>query len=655
MLCRIAVMSAGQIFPREGKVSMGKKIAVLSTPWSHEHIGGVLNGMKKKAMEIGADIYVFNNYGGFESDETYNAGEHHIFKLPNLTMFDGVLLALNDVSSMEHIAGLVEKIRQNGIPCICIDQEMGNVFFLGTDNYSAMYEMVEHLVTAHHCRILNYVGGPAEHVENCLRKQAFRDVLKKYGLPVEEERIRDYYYTTECGRNAYKDFDRIGLAMPDAVVCANDQMAIGYADMVFERGFRVPEDILVTGFDYSSEGQNDYPEIASVERGRENLGYAAVESLLDVIGGKELPQKTYVPHHLRPNCSCGCRIAPETYAKVRRKRAKAEKWVETSRWQINLVQKILWVCEDEEEYRRALYDGLEAFNIHNFCILINDGIFDKEHDFAKEKDEDEDGYPERMRLFFWTRELNPSKETWVETSALIPDGFADPEAASHVFVVMPVHMRGIHFGYCVMEEGLEHIVDGNLVYLLGVINSSLEHVRQNAYIRKINRQLRHMYMMDALTGVYNRFALNAFAEPLLKANAESGKGTLFLFSDMDGLKAFNDTYGHDVGDKAIKYLAGIMKEACADDSCFCIRYGGDEFLMIGNCADAAQAEEMKKRLEDRIAAFNREGKLPDVLAASFGYIFAEPDGGGATIDYYISKADEMMYQIKKKKKLDAGG
>ncbi len=71
---------------------MGKKIAVFTTAWDEEQIAGFLGGMRKKAEETGSDIYVFNNYGGFVNDEDYNDCEYVIFSLPQLEMFDGVVI-----------------------------------------------------------------------------------------------------------------------------------------------------------------------------------------------------------------------------------------------------------------------------------------------------------------------------------------------------------------------------------------------------------------------------------------------------------------------------------------------------------------------------------------------------------------------------------
>lgn len=633
---------------------MGKKIAVFSSPWSGEHVGGVLMGMRQKALESGADVYIFNSYGGYEGGTDFNGGEFRIFKLPDLREFDGVLLLLNSVSSIQYIDVILEKVRECGLPCFSLDQEIEGTYFIGTDNYRAMYDMVEHLIMEHGCRTLNYVGGPENHIENCQRQLGFRDALAKHGIPVDERRVRNYSFVHTDGQRAYEDFQKDGLEVPDAVVCANDEMAIGYVETLLSHGHQVPGDVRVTGFDYSPYGQNYYPEISSVQRSCRNLGYDAVACILRVLDGETVDQRVSSEHRIKPNTSCGCYAPAENFSVTRRKRHDKERQEWHARWSVNLLQKQLLVCEDEKQLAGELNAGLGSFDINNFCILIDEETYDKEYDYVKKGIVPVGDYPDRMRLLYWNRRVNLERNVLIDTTKLHPDDFIDDENKGHIFMVSPLHLRGVNFGYCVLEDGLDLVVNDNLFYLLGVFNSAIENVRQSDYIQRINERLKGMYLMDAMTGVYNRFALKEFGEKLLQENKKKKKGTVFLFADMDGLKIFNDTYGHDAGDEAIKALAKIMKKSYADDSFFCVRYGGDEFLLIGSCESDAEARQMKNSVQGRITAFNRKKCLPRDLSASLGFVFAAGEEENTSIDYYISKADEMMYQIKKKKKESRG-
>ena len=126
--------------------------------------------------------------------------------------------------------------------------------------------------------------------------------------------------------------------------------------------------------------------------------------------------------------------------------------------------------------------------------------------------------------------------------------------------------------------------------------------------------------------------------------------TLFLFADMDGLKTINDTYGHEIGDLSIKEMAHVMQQSCSDNSYFCIRYGGDEFLMMGTCDSEEAAALIQSAIEQRISEAVPLSNAPVRLSASIGYILTSESDTEQSLDEYISQADRMMYQIKKERK-----
>ncbi|MGN0412001.1 MAG: diguanylate cyclase, partial [Lachnospiraceae bacterium] len=87
-------------------------------------------------------------------------------------------------------------------------------------------------------------------------------------------------------------------------------------------------------------------------------------------------------------------------------------------------------------------------------------------------------------------------------------------------------------------------------------------------------------------------------------------------------------------------------------SYFCIRYGGDEFLMMGTCDSEEAAASIQCDMEKRIRASVPAGDVPVKLSASIGYILTSQSDTERSLDEYISQADQMMYRIKKKRKHD---
>ena len=102
---------------------MKKRIAVFSTAWNGEHIGGILAGMREKVKETGDDLYIFNSYGGFEAEPEYNDGEYNIFNLPLQSHLDGVVLISNNMDSVNRLTAIIQACKKKSIPCVTIDGE----------------------------------------------------------------------------------------------------------------------------------------------------------------------------------------------------------------------------------------------------------------------------------------------------------------------------------------------------------------------------------------------------------------------------------------------------------------------------------------------------------------------------------------------------
>lgn len=630
---------------------MKKRIAVFSTAWNGEHIGGILAGMSEKVKETGDALYIFNSYGGFEEEPEYNDCEYNIFNLPLQSHWDGVVLISNNMDSVNRMTAIIQACKKKSIPCVTIELEIAGLHCMGTDNYAAMETLVEHLVSVHGCKTFNYVGGPADHAENCLRKKAFVNVLERHGLAVEEARIRDYDFTRDGGERAFVEFNREGMALPDAVVCANDNMAIGYVEKLESYGYHVPEDTIVTGFDNLFEARCHTPGITTVGRSKQTLGKACIEQILGMIEGKEYPDHVFLPFELSLDESCGCKSCAENISMLKRELSEREYRNYQLRWRMNLMQKRLLTCQTEAELNKTLRAELQNIDIRKFAILLN-----AEEDiecYARESGQAkaERAFSQRMRVLFPEKAGYSGKAfRMIERAELIPEELRSDSRESEVFIFLPLHMNGIQYGYCVMEDHIDYIENENLFYWSSIIDLVIVHVRQNISIRMLNNKLSQMYMQDAMTGIYNRFALKNFGEPLLERNRMEGRRTLFLFADMDGLKTINDTYGHEIGDLSIKEMAHVMQQSCPDSSYFCIRYGGDEFLMMGTCDSEEAAALIQSAIEQRISEAVLLSNAPVRLSASIGYILTSESDTEQSLDEYISQADRMMYQIKKERK-----
>ena len=167
-------------------------------------------------------------------------------------------------------------------------------------------------------------------------------------------------------------------------------------------------------------------------------------------------------------------------------------------------------------------------------------------------------------------------------------------------------------------------------------------------LKRMEERLRVFSFSDELTGLYNRRGFFALVEQQLKLSKRLKKGIFMLYADLDRLKAINDTWGHQEGDRALIDIANILK-ATFRESDIVGRIGGDEFAVIPLVPAGNQITRITDRLQKNIDDLNAKGKRRYTLSISFGLSYYDPENP-SSMDELLARADRMMYEQKKLKK-----
>ncbi|MEE4638345.1 MAG: diguanylate cyclase [Wenzhouxiangella sp.] len=175
--------------------------------------------------------------------------------------------------------------------------------------------------------------------------------------------------------------------------------------------------------------------------------------------------------------------------------------------------------------------------------------------------------------------------------------------------------------------------------LLGLRSSITDITSQ----KESEERLRHLSLVDPLTGAYNR----AFLGQIIESYTEQEKlPVTVVAADVDGLKATNDNFGHAAGDELLKAAAQIMG-ACLRKADALARIGGDEFVILMPETQQKDAEVVLSRIQAAIDEFNIDRQSAP-LSISFGVACNE--GQAETLERTLERADLLMYQHKRRKK-----
>ena len=606
---------------------MRRYVQMLTSTWDNKYLATLVKGIGRRFADENIGLHIFNAYDEVYEKDFYKH-DKEIFTLPDQGNYIGMIVVFNSVDSAGDLESMVNGFIKHGKPVITIDQHAEGGSFYGLDNYQSMYMIVEHLITEHSCRTLNYVGGPAHNEENILRFKAFKDCLEAHGIKVEDDRVRHYRFMPEDGNIAYREFKDMGLHLPDAVVCANDGMAYGYCVEAARDGYSAPWNFRITGFDNTDKGQQYLPSITSVNRNWEQLGYDSADGLLKMVDTGE-----YIPEHhtvgfVRINESCGCsqgdRSLRDDYMDMLNNIDKTQ----FNSYRQDAARKILCSAPSLDGFRQAIYESNNVLGIGSYAVCLNETFFDEDSSLKVP------GFTGKLVGY-----MPGSKEDIDRSVTLLPMAYVHNDADNYIFSCL--HFSEYTFGYCVMPFDEDFIIHGEHRALMESLSLALMNIKQHLALDVMNEKLRTLYIQDTLTGLYNRFGYRDLGSDYY----DRYDGNVYIvYADLDNLKKINDKYGHSYGDTAIKALADALKDTFDEDE-IKIRMGGDEFIVIGRFESEKKLEIQQQMINDHLTRCSSEINFPITIMASIAYVCNDPSNK-VDIETLVHMADQKMYVIK---------
>ncbi|HEY2406215.1 MAG TPA: substrate-binding domain-containing protein, partial [Polyangiaceae bacterium] len=219
---------------------------------------------------------------------------------------DGVIVlsaAISNFCGKEGLQRLCKSLAP--IPVCSIGLEIPGTPSFVVDNRGGMRVAVEHLLRVHDRKRIAYIGGPPDNDEAVSRELGYRDALGAAGIDFDPSLLVHGAFSALSGELAMQEI-LSRAALPDAVVGANDYMAMGAMDVLRRHGISIAEQVLVVGFDDSPVARFAPRSLSSVAQPSDTLADLAVTSLLRAMNGEPVPALTASEVHLVLRESCGC-------------------------------------------------------------------------------------------------------------------------------------------------------------------------------------------------------------------------------------------------------------------------------------------------------------------------------------------------------------
>ncbi|MDE7478488.1 MAG: GGDEF domain-containing protein, partial [Lachnospiraceae bacterium] len=572
-----------------------------------------------------------------------------ILRIPNYDEFSGVCFA----SGTYLLPSLRERIAQTLLekctcPIIEIAQQEAVFPAVVLDNDKAAAQLTEHFITEHHHKRICYLGNSLESEFSEKRYHHYQNVMEKYHLPISES---DYYvcdYSYEAITAAVDHFLKSDIK-PESIICYNDRMAMSLMEALYKRGFRIPEDIAIAGFDNLEIGRNVTPSLSTVAFPIYEMGQTAMNLLLDAFKGISLPKRTVITAEPLYRTSCGCAkkkdVLPDLYENRLMERIHT---LENAMLNNIKMSTTLYCVRELDEGMELLEKFLTRIdNCHEFyiCLYQNwDSIPSHIRKITSAQEEHKD--MDILIMPFAYKDGKLLHSCSFTKKHTLPDYiYADSQSA---YIYSPLYFENREFGYVALSYK-NNILAYQFNFLTWIVNVSrmLRNICESKQTDLMVNRLEDIYMKDDLTGLYNRQGFHQLSDSYLKQAQEDNVIMLAMVFDLDELKTINDVFGHLEGDFAIQVLGHALKHSCTEKTLLA-RIGGDEFFALATDTTEEDAKEMTVAINKYLENYNRLHTKKYNISVSSGYAIKNAQDI-LDIQEILNIADHKMYAEKKSK------
>ena len=620
----------------------GRKIVALCTsriydPPTHGFIKRINESLKERSATL--LIYAINSEFYWQEDEL--TPEIAVYDIMPFDIIDAVIVMSEKIKSETVSTHIISESQKHNLPVIVIDGGKEDTININFDYKTGFEQIVRHVFEEHDIKNPHIMAGFKDNPFSEDRIDVFKKVVEEKGFTFNDSMISYGEFWALPARAATEKLIESGN-IPDAIICANDIMAINVCDVLISSGYRVPEDVIVTGFDGYEEVYLTTPKISTVSCDTMILADATINTVISVLA-TGTAESIFITPTLIPNESCGCpshTIQGEML--LSRLNDSFYRYQDDIRIYHDVATKMQTSADMDEMVLRMVNSKITDLYcaVDSKCFDFSENFLTTNNTFKKD----------HLEVVFDTNFAKYYSNTGDIKASL---ALCKKERINNLFeggyplIYNVLDYMGKPIGYvCYFFKDYDITMYTKTASISNALSLGIGGYVDSKYQEKLSEQIAEMYKKDNLTGLYNRIGFKeVFTNIINDADNTNSKITLIM-SDLDGLKYINDTFGHAEGDNAIAVLASALKSSCPEHA-ICSRFGGDELFSV--IIGEVDSSDIISKIDSYLDNYNKQSGLKYKVRSSSGY-FTTTLTDKFNFNEALKLADSAMYKIKKSRK-----
>ena len=585
------------------------------------------------ASAEGFDVALFNSSLDFYWHEKDNQAARAVYRAIRYELFSAILIIYHTFHDDRLVSEIVKRAHEHHVPVICAGAELPGCWSVVNDYEQSYKSLLRHVIRDHGAKDTFFMAGMKNEPNSEDRFRCYREVLEEFSLPFRESQMAYGNYWSQPARKIVRKLIHSRKKLPQAIFCANDTMAVAVCDTLRENGFRVPEDVIVTGFDGSPVSWMVKPNLTTCGEDPDALAARIMDLLARLRAGEEPPMR--ITHSFRPvlSESCGCPAVPDSRfdpASVFRQAEMLNTHENDLYYKVELMLK----QRDRDSFLKMVSQSI----LPDSVIYLNrrfPEIYDGADFFADSIEEDLLAVPFR----------EPDQPLVVEPctlSSLRPPPGRKP--ATTVFDVIRAGANACGL-FAARTEDLSR--DVQLIKRLSdvlslIFNIQLGNARQQALITHLDNSL----YLDAVTGLSNLKGLTRWFENYCADPASHQHPLALSVYCINRYSYIYENYG--IGDtEEIAKLTGSRLSSVNGDALIVARISDDQFVVVNSAENRAKLSRIIDRFTKvfftHIETWNAASSKQYYLEVNCGCTVVDAGWENATLENLIRLALGELY------------
>jgi len=626
----------------------------------------LIEGVKACCKKMNADFYIY------QMGELNTLSRNFDYQCVAITAFisqkniDGIISASTNQTHNKSFESFVSYLKSYfPIPIVNISSEILGIPSIIVNYELAFRSLVEHVVRDIGARKIAFMSALSKSEEVTLREKIFWQVIKEHNISPQSVKVwkSTLSYSSAMFELTKKDSQNDKFNY-DAIICLNDDTAMACMDYVKKRGLRVPENIVITGFDNLKKSIFSIPSLSTVDQRVFQQGYIAARTLYDLLVGKRVPAVQEIEARAILRKSTG---AQRFFYKVRNNKfieidraaiadissnSMVYEWYR-NRTQIFRVTKLFLEIQAGLSKSDVLYHmtyNFHTLGISYVALVVYDHPIEVPYSF------DYFHLPDKAKIICASNlqkdeilNMYDAPFYFNPNDYILPEQFL-PQNNNPV-IIMSLFSGITQLGYMLIEKvDIDIAVYETLRYSVSEMIAALNHFEQ-IDIKKINepiparRVIFNKYShQDLLTQVLSKKGLIDFGTVYLETARETASNGLLIYCDLRSFESINENFGHDAGDKALIAFAEILKSIFTNDSLIG-RLTSDKFVIISKNIKTEDFFNIKDLISKACIDWVEKNNSLFLISSTVVYVEFSTESS-YDFDHLIEKAEILIAEEK---------